>query len=87
MARTTKTVIISDLSGKEVAEEKAVRIVISFADRTRKRILIDASEEEIAELASKGRPARRGRPSRGPRSGTEEQEEGEEELDVLDEEL
>lgn len=57
-----KTVMISDLSGKEIAEGKGAVISIKFADARKGTYLLDATDEEAEELGSKGRKqARRGR--------------------------
>jgi hypothetical protein len=60
MAR--KTVLVSDLSGREVQEGKAARITINFDDARKGTIIIDATSEEAEEIGKKGRrQARRGR--------------------------
>jgi len=78
VARAKKTVIVSDLSGREVAEAEAVRITISFADKSRGRVVLDASQDEVAELASKGRVIRsrggRDRSGRAVATGVEEED-------------
>jgi hypothetical protein len=60
MAR--KTVLVSDLSGKEIEEGKGAKIRITFEDARRGAYELDVSGEEAAELGRKGRQvARRGR--------------------------
>ena len=62
MAR--KTVLISDLSGKELSLQESVRITITFADARRGVYVLDAhpDDNEVKKLLEKGPPqARRGR--------------------------
>jgi hypothetical protein len=61
MAR--KSIIVSDLSGKEIRDEKdSAKVAISYGDARRGRIELDVLASEVDELASKGRrTARRGR--------------------------
>ena len=62
MAR--KTIVVSDLSGKELDERDAVRVTVSFKDSRRGTVVVDAHEDdsEIQRLISVGtRQARRGR--------------------------
>lgn len=66
MARETTVVVRSDLTGEIVPEEHAVTISVEFADRRRNRVEIDAAEQEIADLLSKGREIKR----RGRKPGT-----------------
>jgi hypothetical protein len=58
-----KTVLVSDLSGKEIREEKdSAQIVIKYGDARRGQITLDVLASEIDDLAGKGRKtARRGR--------------------------
>ena len=57
-----KTVIVSDLSGREIPDGRAAKIRISFADARKGNAELDVTEEEGEELARKGRKtARRGR--------------------------
>ena len=66
MAR--KTIIVSDLTGKPIAEKDAATVTIRYADARRGIIVLDVDASEVADLASKGRnQARRGRP---PKSAT-----------------
>lgn len=60
MAR--KTILVSDLSGKEIDERDAAKVTITYADARRGQIVLDVNASEVDELASKGmRQARRGR--------------------------
>ncbi len=61
MAR--KTVLVSDLSGNEIRDEKdAAEVVIKYGDARRGQVTLDVLASEIDNLASKGRKtARRGR--------------------------
>ena len=57
-----KTVFVSDLSGKEIAEGKGAKIRISFEDARTGSYELDATAEEALELGAKGRKVgRRGR--------------------------
>lgn len=57
MARETVTRYVSDLTGKEITDDKkAVEVRISWpADRRKGVYVIDALESEVADLKSKGR--------------------------------
>jgi hypothetical protein len=60
MAR--KTVLVSDLSGKEIAENDGAKVRITFNDARRGAIELDVTAEEGKQMGAKGRPvARRGR--------------------------
>ncbi len=60
MAR--KTILVSDLSGAEISDRDAARVVITYADARRGQIVLDVNASEVDDLASKGtRQARRGR--------------------------
>jgi hypothetical protein len=61
MAR--KTVLVSDLTGKEIRDEKdAAQVVIKYGDARRGQVTLDVLASEVDDLASKGRKtARRGR--------------------------
>jgi hypothetical protein len=60
MAR--KTVLVSDLSNKEIAEGKGATIRITFRDARKGVRELDVTDEEAEDLAAKGRSvARRGR--------------------------
>jgi hypothetical protein len=60
MAR--KTILVSDLTGKEIDDRNAARLVITYADARRGQVTLDVNMDEIADLASKGtQTKRRGR--------------------------
>ena len=60
MAR--KTILVSDLTGKEIEDRKAAKVTITYADARKGMIVLDVNEDEISDLAGKGqRQARRGR--------------------------
>jgi hypothetical protein len=63
MAR--KTIFVSDLSGKEIANERdAVKITVTFGDARRGQYVIDAhpDDTEVKNLIAQGtQQARRGR--------------------------
>jgi hypothetical protein len=67
MAR--KTIFVSDLSGKEIANERdAVTITVKFGDARRGVYVVDAhpDDAEVKTLMSKGKQqARRGRRPKG----------------------
>lgn len=64
MAR--KTILVSDLTGKEIAENNAAQVVINYRDARRGRVVLDVNADEVDDLARKGqRQARRGRRRRG----------------------
>jgi|GEM_PF-888819 hypothetical protein len=60
MAR--KTVLVSDLSGAEVAEGKGAQVTIKFNDARKGTIVLDVTDGETEQMGAKGRrQARRGR--------------------------
>lgn len=60
MAR--KTILISDLSGREISQNDGAKVTITFSDARRGQIVLDCLAEEITEMAEKGsRQQRRGR--------------------------
>jgi hypothetical protein len=60
MAR--KTIVVSDLSGKEIDERFAAQVIINYADARRGRVVLDVNANEVDDLAAKGtRQAKRGR--------------------------
>ena len=60
MAR--KTVLVSDVTGAEIAEGKGAQVVIKYHDSRRGQIVLDVNADEVDDLARKGqRQARRGR--------------------------
>ncbi|MDQ3857865.1 MAG: hypothetical protein M3327_05370 [Actinomycetota bacterium] len=67
MAR--KTVLVSDLTGKEIEEKNAAQVVINYGDARRGRVVLDVNADEVDDLAHEGqRQGRRGRRVRGERS-------------------
>lgn len=66
MAR--KTVFVSDLSGKEIENERdAVKITVTYGDARRGMFVVDAhpDDPEVKALTDKGtQQARRGRPKK-----------------------
>ena len=64
-----KTVLVSDLSGKEISEGKGATIRNTFHDARKGVRELDVTDEEAEELGGKGRAvARRGR---RPKSATQ----------------
>ena len=60
MAR--RTIMVSDLTGKEIEDRDAAQVVIKYADARRGQIVLDVNADEVADLAAKGtKQARRGR--------------------------
>jgi hypothetical protein len=60
MAR--KTVLVSDLTGKEIDESNAAQLVINYRDARRGRVVLDVNADEVDDLARRGtKQARRGR--------------------------
>ena len=57
-----KSIFVSDLSGDEIPEGKGARIRITYSDARKGAAELDVTDEEVEELARKGRKtARRGR--------------------------
>jgi hypothetical protein len=57
-----KTVLVSDLSGKEIADGQGATLTITYHDARRGVVRLDVQASEVDDLASKGqRQARRGR--------------------------
>jgi hypothetical protein len=57
-----KTVFVSDISGKQIAERKGATVTVKFADARKGTIVLDVTEEEGEEIGRNGRKqARRGR--------------------------
>ena len=64
MAR--RTVLVSDLTGKEILDRDAAQVVIKYADARRGQIVLDVNAAEVENLAAKGtKQARRGRKPKG----------------------
>lgn len=60
MAR--KTIIVSDISGREIDDKDAAKVTITYVDARRGQVVLDVNASEVEEWASKGtRQARRGR--------------------------
>jgi hypothetical protein len=60
MAR--RTIVVSDLSGREIDENQAAQVIIKYGDARRGQIVLDVNADEVSEPASKGtKQARRGR--------------------------
>ena len=60
MAR--KTVLVSDLTGKEIEESNAAQLIINYRDARRGRVVLDVNADEVDDLARRGtKQARRGR--------------------------
>jgi hypothetical protein len=60
MAR--RTIIVSDLTGREIDERNAAQVVIRYSDARRGQVVLDVNADEVDDLAGKGqKQARRGR--------------------------
>jgi hypothetical protein len=60
MAR--RTIVVSDLTGKEITERDAAQVVIKYGDARRGQVVLDVNASEVDDLAAKGtKQARRGR--------------------------
>jgi hypothetical protein len=66
MARQITTIVVSDLSGETIPEDKAATMTISFADGRRNSYELDISEEEAEPFMLKGTEKKR----RGRKPGT-----------------
>ena len=64
MAR--KTVLLSDLSGAEIAEGKGAQVTIKFNDARKGTIVLDVTDNEAEQMGAKGR--RQGRRGRRPKA-------------------
>lgn len=62
-ALARKSIIVSDISGREIRDEKdAAKVAITYGDARRGRVELDVLASEVDDLASKGeKKARRGR--------------------------
>jgi hypothetical protein len=57
MAR--KTVLVSDLSGREIGDESdAAQVVIKYSDARKGQVVLDVLASEVADLASQGQENR-----------------------------
>jgi hypothetical protein len=64
-----RTVLVSDLSGKEIPEREAAKLTITYSDLRRGQVVLDVLASEVEDLANKGtRQARRGRRPKQPQS-------------------
>ena len=63
MAR--KTVLVSDITGREIEEKDAAQVIVKYADARRGIVVLDVNASEVEDLAAKGmKQARRGRKPR-----------------------
>ena len=61
-----RTILVSDLTGREIDDRNAVQVVINYSDARRGRVVLDVNADEVDDLARTGqRQARRGRRPRG----------------------
>jgi hypothetical protein len=57
-----RTVLVSDISGKEIVDGEGATLTISYTDARRGVVRLDVNANEVADLARKGvKQARRGR--------------------------
>jgi hypothetical protein len=64
MAR--RTIIVSDLTGREIAEDQAAQMTIKYSDARRGQVVLDVNADEVSDIAAKGtKQARRGRRPKG----------------------
>jgi hypothetical protein len=60
MAR--RTIVVSDLTGKEIDDRDSAQVIIKYADARRGQVVLDVNATEVDDLAAKGtRQAKRGR--------------------------
>lgn len=60
MAR--RTIVVSDLTGREIAENQAAQVIVKYADARRGQVVLDVNADEVNDLVAKGvKQARRGR--------------------------
>lgn len=60
MAR--KIVLVSDISGKPISDRGGAKVTITYDDARKGQIVLDATVDEVADWAAKGRQqAKRGR--------------------------
>ena len=60
MAR--RTIIVSDLTGKEINERDSAQVIINYSDARRGRVVLDVNASEVDDLAAKGTKAGPPRP-------------------------
>ncbi len=57
-----KTILVSDISGREINEKDSAKVTIIYSDARRGQIVLDVNASEVADLAAKGtQQKRRGR--------------------------
>jgi hypothetical protein len=57
-----KTILVSDLTGKEIDEKKYAQVTIRYKDARRGQVVLDVNADEVEDLARRGtQQARRGR--------------------------
>jgi len=57
-----KTILVSDISGKEIDDKDSAKVTITYGDARRGQIVLDVNASEVADLAAKGtQQKRRGR--------------------------
>jgi hypothetical protein len=62
LAMARKTILVSDLSGREVNDKDAAKVTITYSDARKGMIVLDVNASEVADLAAKGtQQKRRGR--------------------------
>ena len=60
-----RTVLVSDITWKEIPEREAAKVTITYSDSRRGQVVLDVLAAEVEDLAKKGtRQARRGRKPR-----------------------
>jgi hypothetical protein len=58
-----KTIVVSDVSGREIAPGEGATVSIRYDDARRGVVVLDVNASEVEDLAAKGtKQARRGRP-------------------------
>ena len=57
-----KTILVSDISGREINQKDSAKVTITYSDARRGQIVLDVNANEVADLAAKGiQQKRRGR--------------------------
>jgi hypothetical protein len=56
LATETYTRIISDLDGREIPEERAVKVTLTMPDKTTLQLDVDIADHEIQPLIKNGKP-------------------------------
>jgi hypothetical protein len=58
-----KTIVVSDMSGREISPGEGATVTIRYDDARRGIVVLDVNAAEVDDLAAKGtKKARRGRP-------------------------